>query len=146
MKNIIAAVDLTDISTRVLESAASLARLTNAKLWVLHVAAPEPDFVGYEVGPQYVRNVRANELREEHRRIQAWATEYAAQGIDSEAILITGYTAESLLDEVVKLNADLLVMGSRGHGILYDVVVGSVAAEVMRKSTTPLLLIPAPQA
>ena len=43
------------------------------EVFVLHVAAPDPDFVGYEAGPQSVRDQRANELREEHRELEALA-------------------------------------------------------------------------
>jgi len=50
MQNILVAIDFSPISQTVLDAAAKLARSLGSKLWVLHVAAPEPDFVGYDPG------------------------------------------------------------------------------------------------
>ena len=34
---------------------------------------PEPDFVGYEVGPQYISDMREIELKEEHKQLKKYA-------------------------------------------------------------------------
>jgi nucleotide-binding universal stress UspA family protein len=36
----------------------------------------------------------------------------------------------------------VLVMGTHGHSGLRRVVVGSVAADVLRRATTPLIIVP----
>ena len=64
MKNILAALELKGDTNPVLRQAADLAEACGAKLWLLHVAAPDPDFVGYEPGPQYIRDIRAETLKE----------------------------------------------------------------------------------
>ena len=69
---ILAAIDFSPISDRVLALASELAEKTGASLVVLHAAAPDPDFVGYEVGPQYVRDDRAEAA--EHYRIAQQAS------------------------------------------------------------------------
>lgn len=56
MKNILVAVDLDASSQLLIHAAAEQAEKINAKVWVLHVADPEPDFVGNKAGPQYVRD------------------------------------------------------------------------------------------
>ncbi len=68
-KNILVAVDFNDAVGKILGYAEALALQFDSKVWVVHVADPDPDFVGYEPGPQYIRDFRAEELREEHKKI-----------------------------------------------------------------------------
>jgi len=41
-------------------------------------------------------------------------------------------------------DADLLVLGSHGHGRLFHAVVGSVAEECIRRATCPVVVLPVP--
>jgi hypothetical protein len=77
MRRVLACVDLTESSDRVLACARALTE-PEGELVILHVAAPEPDFVGYCVGPQSVREAGALELRNEHRQVQQLAAACAA--------------------------------------------------------------------
>jgi nucleotide-binding universal stress UspA family protein len=40
------------------------------------------------------------------------------------------------------LEVELIVLGSHGHGLLFDALVGSISAGVLRKSTLPVLIVP----
>lgn len=142
MKNILVAVDFSDVADRVVQEASRMATLTGAALTLVHVAAPNPDFVGYEPGPVTVRDAVAHHLREEHRRLQALERRLAEQGFRSISLLIQGYPVEKILLEAVRVHADLIVMGSHGHGLLRHLVVGSVTDGVLRKSVCPVLIIP----
>ena len=54
-------------------------RKFGSKIWLVHIAAPDPDFVGYEVGPQYIRDHRADELKKEHKLVKKYADELKAK-------------------------------------------------------------------
>ena len=69
--SILVAVDLSPASEKVVEAARKVAKLTGAAVYILHAAEPEPDFVGYDAGPEVVRTQVAQELRREHREVQA---------------------------------------------------------------------------
>ena len=146
MKRILAAIDLSDISSAVVEQASQLARSFGARLWLLHVVPPDPEFVGYEVGPQSVRDAVATELRGEHRRVQQLADELLESGIDVIPRTVQGPTVETVLREAEEHEVDTIVMGTHGHGALYRALLGTVSEGVMRKTRVPLLLIPAPAA
>ena len=140
---LLAAVDFSEAAGAVLEQAAELARLTGAKLVLLHVARPEPDFVGYDVGPQHVRDHLAVVFVEEHRQLRAWADELKSEGIAASYRLVQGATAETILDQAEDLKADLIVVGSHGHGAVYDLLVGSVSESLLRKTDRPVVVVPA---
>ena len=142
IQNILVAVDFDDRSNVLLDYASGLASKFEAQLWIVHIAAPEPQFVGYEVGPEYVRDVRAEDLRDEHRFLQKMAEKIRHSGGKAEALLIQGPTVQTLLDELNKLEADLLVVGSNQHGFLYRAFAEDTAAELQKQCKVPMLSIP----
>jgi nucleotide-binding universal stress UspA family protein len=143
VKSILAAVDFSEISEAIVDQAALIAGGFGAKLWLVHVAAPDPYFVGYEPGPSGVRDQVAAHLREEHRVLQGYAASCRERGLDATALFIQGATAETILAEAEKHEADLIVLGSHGHGALYRALLGSVGEQIVRTSTRPLLVVPA---
>ncbi len=142
MKNILIALDLLDSDHVLLENGKELAQKFDAKLWLVHIAAPEPSFVGYDVGPQYIRDIRAEDLREEHRKIQAYAQELETQQIESEGLLIQGETVKTLLEEAESIPSDLIILGNHQHGVLYNIMFGNTTNQVVRHATTKLLIVP----
>lgn len=142
MKNILAAVDLSPITQEVLLRASALAREHRATLWIVHVAAPDPDLVGFEPGPQHIRDHRAHELRDEHQELQQLATALSTGGLDVRALLVQGPTVATILDEAARLRADIVVLGTHGHGTLHRLFVGSVCQQVLAATRTPLLIVP----
>lgn len=141
-KNILALVDFSEISEKVVAKAGELASLYDAKCWIVHIAAPDPDFVGYSVGPQHERDHRADILKEEHAKLQDYKNEMEEKGITCDALLIQGDLPKTTIDEANKLEADLIIIGSHGRSQLYELLVGSVAEYLLRNSDVPVLVMP----
>ena len=142
MKTILIALDEAEEIDQLIEYGQKLALKFNSTIWLVHIAAPEPDFVGYGVGPQYIRDFRAKELKEEHQYLVSLADKLSNQGIETHGMLLEGYTAQTIVSESEKLNADLIIIGSHGHSLLYKLFLGDTAESVLRKSKIPLLVIP----
>lgn len=143
MQHVLAAVDFSEVSERVIEQAALLAEAFSADVSLVHVAAPDPEFVGYEAGPESVREARARELRGEHRELQAMAEGLRQRGLEAKALLIQGPTVEKLVEEIGRLQADVVVMGSHGRRALMRALLGSVSEGVIRHAACPVLVVPA---
>ena len=140
--NILALVDFSHITDELVKRTTQLADLYGAKCWFMHVAAPDPDFVGYDVGPQYIRDSRATTLRNEHQKLQEFKEQCEKMGVDSEALLVQGPLFETISGEVEKLNIDLIVLGSHGRSRLYELIVGSVCEHLLKHSKVPLYILP----
>ena len=125
-----------------LREARNWARRLSAELILIHVAEPDPDFIGYGAGPESVRLAVAHKFTRAHQQIEALAVELRKDGIDAKALLIQGATAETILREADNLSADAILMGTRARGAIHDLMVGSVSKEVLRHSSRPVLLIP----
>ena len=87
MKNILVTVDFNKNEELLIDKALELAKSFDSKLWLMHIAAPDPDFVGYEVGPQYIRDSRAAEIRKEHRLLQEYTIKLKEKEVNTEGLL-----------------------------------------------------------
>jgi nucleotide-binding universal stress UspA family protein len=59
--------------------------------------------------------------------------------------VIKGHPADEILTQAEKRNCDLIVMGTQGHGILEDALLGSTARRVVRRSKKPVLVVRLPE-
>ena len=143
MKTILAAIDFSDVSDDVIRHAVDLSTGLEAKIVVIHVAAPDPDFVGYDVGPPTVRDARADELHEEHRHLHHISEDLRSRGIPAKALLIEGPTVAKILEESDRVEADFIVMGSHGRSAVLQVLLGSVTQGVIRSAQCPVIVVPA---
>lgn len=145
MKHILIPYDFSAVGEQLLNVATELAKPLGAKLWVVHVAAPDPDFVGFKVGPQYVRDHMADLLRQEHQDLQDITKRISEKGIDAEALLVQGPTVDTLLEVAERVQADLFVVGSHGRSALFRAFVGSVSEQLLKDSKIPVLVVPSPR-
>jgi nucleotide-binding universal stress UspA family protein len=139
---LIVAVDFSDPTDMILRVARRLAKSLDASVWVVHVAEPEPDFVGYDAGPEVVRGQVAKELREEHRLLQQYSDQLREAGVDAKAMLVRGPTVQSLLEMAEKQGADLIVVGSHGRGLVAEAILGSVSQGLIRAGRWPVTVVP----
>lgn len=140
--SLLVAVDFSGVTERQITAVERLAA-PGRKIHVLHVAEPDPDFVGFEGGPGAVREQIAAEFRLERRQVQDLAARLREAGFDGTGLLVQGPTVDTILEQAERLEAHAIVVGSHGHGALFDLVVGSVSAGVIRKSRVPVLVVPA---
>lgn len=68
-------------------------------------------------------------------------TFFAKQKINAEFVANVGPAADTIANLASKGKFDLLMMGSHGHGLLGNLVLGSVATKVMAHCETPVLII-----
>ena len=142
MKNILVPIDFKGNESLLVEKANEIGQKFNSKVWLIHVAAPDPDFVGYDAGPQFIRDDRADKLREERKYLQDFADSLDKTGLDAEALLIQGATVETILEKTQKLNIDLIIIGHQTYGIFYQALFGSVSESLIKKSNIPVLVVP----
>ncbi len=145
MKTLLVAIDFSSVTDDVLDVAARMARALDARILLVHVTPPDPSFVGYDAGPQTVRDAVAEEFREEHRKLHELQKRLEQQSVNAATQFIQGPTVEKILEEAGRAGADLIVVGSHGHGALHQLLVGSVSEGVLRKAPCPVLVVPSPK-
>ena len=141
MKTILVPVDFSDSTPGLIETAKKFAATFGSRVVLLHVSEPEPDFVGFEPGPMAVRQTVARDLKAEHQKVEALKESCGIPEV--LALHIQGPAIEKILDEATAHGADLIVMGSHGHGAFYELLVGSVTGGVLKDARCPVLVVPA---
>lgn len=142
MKNILVGIDFKENTQSLLDQATRIANKFQSKLWLIHAVAPEPDFVGYGVGPQSIRDFRADELKSESKTLDQYVKDLNKKGVEAEALFLMGATADILIETAKKLNSDLLMVGHHNHGFMYKIIFGDTAEEVVKKANIPVLVVP----
>src|SRR5262249_41778681 len=137
MKTILALIDFSDVSARILDHAHDMAKAFRAEVVLVHVVPPEPlvvDFAPPAVPPDMFKT-RQQELF-------AMSDSLIDRGVGTVARIFGGQLEETLLKEIDLLNPDIILMGSHGHGALYHLIVGSVTGSIIKNSARPVLVIP----
>jgi nucleotide-binding universal stress UspA family protein len=90
--------------------------------------------VGKEIVDQY--------YLDEAEKVLAPVTKFLLRhGIDAKSSWKTGHAGESIAKLADSGKFDLVVMGSHGHGTLVNLVMGSVATQVLAHCKVPVLLV-----
>ncbi|MDI1336579.1 MAG: universal stress protein [Lacunisphaera sp.] len=144
MNTILVPVDLSSVTARVCDAAAELALLMNARLVLLHVTQPPPvmlaDYYAFDSGVM-AEAVTAGEKFAE-RRLKALTRLLARQELTVETMHATGQPVPTILARAAATKADYIVLGSHGHGAVFDLLVGSTTQGVLRQAPCPVLVIP----
>lgn len=140
--SLLVALDLSDHTNKIIKAAEKMATMMNCPLYLLHVAQPDPDFVGYDVGPDTVRDQVAAEFHQQHKSLQEYSQLLRDKDIDCTALLIQGETVATVLKHANKLGAEIIIIGSHGHGAVYDILVGSISVGIIKKSHIPVMIVP----
>ncbi|WP_339106394.1 universal stress protein [Haloterrigena salinisoli] len=134
-QNILLATDGSESARQATDHAIELADQLGAKLHLLSVS---------EDGPQATD--KQDEMRTDHEAEASQAVEEAersasSRGVDTSTVVRHGVPQEQIVD-VAETNAiDLIVMGTHGREGLDHLVTGSVAEEVVRNATVPVVTV-----
>lgn len=142
MKTIVAAVDFSDSTPGVLDAAAAQAKAFGASLHLVHVLEPEPAYTAYGFTPDEFPAMHVFQ-EEARKRATKRLEELAAKVPGSTPKLIEGSPLHGVLDYVKSVGADLVVLGSHGHGMVASLLLGSVAEGMVRKAVVPTMVVPA---
>jgi nucleotide-binding universal stress UspA family protein len=160
MKRILVPIDFSGATPRVIDVARQLAKALDAEIHLVHVkeltAAAVQGTLGYglagmpELAPMSGVPVTVfdpmrqptPEDKGQKSKLAQWQNEISQDGIKVSLHEPTGAVAEEILNQADVLNADMIVMGTHGHGTMYNLLVGSATKGVLKHSTRPVLLVP----
>ncbi|HEX2177182.1 MAG TPA: universal stress protein [Nocardioidaceae bacterium] len=137
---IVCGIDGSPASQRALEWAVGEARYRGCRLRV--VTAWTWDGVEGMMAPTTPADARSQAEIVQRRALLA-ALDGVEKPPEVERRLVNGRPSEALCTAGV--DADMLVLGSRGHTTVHDVFVGSTSQRVIRHAGCPVVLLPDPR-
>ena len=140
--NLLVAVDLSAASKRVVEAACDVATAMDGDITIFYVAEPNPNVIGFETGPVVVLEEIASEHHREHAALATLANVAEARGVSSTTKLIPGTVVDTVIEQADAMSSGMIVVGSHGHGALFDMVMGSYSQGIIRRAGIPVLVVP----
>jgi nucleotide-binding universal stress UspA family protein len=81
---------------------------------------------------------------DDYQELMALKIELQQKGVDCETVFVGGNPSEEILEAAETHRAELIILGSHGHGAIYDLIMGSVTRSILYYTTTPTLVVPSP--
>jgi nucleotide-binding universal stress UspA family protein len=141
MKTVLAAIDFSPIADSVIRRGVELARAFKARLVLLHVIQP-PVFIAGAGPAADGAEITAAAERAADRRLSQLAARLRKEHKLVETKRLTGMPVNLILQEAAKLPAADIVIGSHGHGAVYDLLVGSTTSGVLKRAKCPIVIVP----
>jgi len=133
-KHILIPLENTPTDKTILDYIRPLARLTNARLTLIHVAD------GFQARHQKQLG-ESEEMRRDREYLEKCEQELRADGLEAKAILAWGDPAKRILETAETAQCDLIAMATHGHRALADLLFGSVASEIRHRAKIPVLML-----
>lgn len=144
-KNIMLALDGSKISDSLMEEVIKLTKGQSPNLRIVHVV--DESFVYYG-GQDFDYLSLITSCQEEGRNILAKAAEIitskSSVKVETSLLELKPFhkrVSEVIVDEAAKCHADLLIIGTHGRRGFSHLLLGSVADNIIRIATTPVLLV-----
>ena len=158
IKKIIYATDLSENARYAFGYAVSLANRYDARITVLHVVEELSSFarsmveeiLGEKRWAERIKEKEAEIIKSLKTRLDEFCNGVREEQPDcpfviDKILVVTGQPVDQICRHAKKINADLIVMGSRGKGGLADVTLGSTSRRVLKQGVTPVMVIRLPR-
>jgi nucleotide-binding universal stress UspA family protein len=114
----------------------SLARLTHAKLLLVHVA---DGWVARNF--EQLELQESEEMKQDRKYLAALSEELRSEGYEAKAVLAMGDPASEIIKLARSEPIDLIAMTTHGHRLVGDLLHGSTADKVRHQVDVPVLLL-----
>ena len=138
LKSVLMATDLSPASVKPLHHALAIARYYGAKLYVAHVVSPIPYLMA---GAEALQLGCEGASQDMQQLLRDLLHDGSLNGLDHEFIIRHGSVWEELQAIIFQKQVDLVVVGTHGRRGIEKVLLGSVAEQVFRDATCPVLTV-----
>lgn len=157
IKKILYATDLSKNANYAFGYAINLAHHHDAKITVMHVLedlspfaySMVEDIAGTEKLDLLKNEKQAYAVETVQKDLHDFCEKVKADAPDCPFIVdkidvVKGNPTEQIVQQADAINADIVILGSHGQGILADVTLGSVSRRVLRRCSRPVLVVRLP--
>jgi nucleotide-binding universal stress UspA family protein len=142
MKRILIAIDGSPSAAHAVEIGLELAEEHRAEPILVHVA-PTMEVLPVGIVGMGAAPVSAPHVPDSHDRLCLDKAVRLAEdhGLEARTKLLTGDPAKQIVGYADSIDADLIVVGSHGHGTVSGALLGSVSRGVLRRTRRPVVVV-----
>ena len=154
INTIVYACDLDGKTQAAMELVLSLAKTHGAKVILMHAIEPlnaqASNMINNYITEEVRNAMRKDAITDINTRmdkllaefLEKYSEELSSLETAPETLIVNGAPADSIQRIAKEKNADLIVMNSRTHGRLSQMIIGSTANKVIHTSSIPVLVVP----
>jgi nucleotide-binding universal stress UspA family protein len=135
--NILVAYDGSEHSRKALDSAVKIAQCFHGKLLILYAFDRVPIVLGDDETARFIERA----LNKGREMLAEATLQLRNTGLEFSTDTVEGPAAEAILRIALLEDCDLIVMGSRGLGMVQGLLLGSVSYRVLHHATIPVLIV-----
>jgi nucleotide-binding universal stress UspA family protein len=140
-KEIMIATDGSEHVRTAIESAIEIAKLSEAKLYAVHVIALGFYSTTHSINSEWEKAMKDQLIKESYEATSYVEKAGRAENVEVESVILEGSPAEEIIDFAEKNDIDLIVIGTHGMSGFQRFLLGSVAENVIRHSKKPVLVV-----
>ena len=142
LHNVVVGVDGSDQSRHAATVSADLARRNGATLHLVTIVRPPEGWWGIVGSPPTPSALSKSLTDAQHEILDSIVASINLSDIEVIQVEDVGDPARMLLDYAARVDADVIVVGRRGAGVIERLMLGSVANRVVHDAECPVLLVP----
>ena len=142
MKIFLVPVDFSAVSEEIVDTAVSFARSFGGKVILLHIVQPPIITSEYALPVDAVQETMSTSEKTAVSKLAVYAETFRMAGLEAGIAVRHGPPVYEILDAAAKARADFILMGSHGHGKIYDLLVGSTASGVLKGAHCGVIIMP----
>ncbi len=141
MKKVLFPVDPAGLSFKIVPEVIATAEQWNAEIHLVYVAGTLNNYTVFYVPHPSLKTFEPELLALASRQLQEFQQEYLPDYPHVKRVVLRGTPAEEILKYIEKEQIDLVIIGTHARKGLDRVLFGSVADEVARNSTAPVMVV-----
>ncbi|MGK0446964.1 MAG: nucleotide-binding universal stress UspA family protein [Polaribacter sp.] len=141
MKKILVPIDFSKPSEYASKIAAKIAKKTNATIYLIHLIELPKGSIDMGAGSNYSIPESMLYLRKIREKILQFKENIFSKDINVEYFIKLNNPFKGIQKYAEKIDADLIIMGSKGHSIFEEVMIGSNTEKVVRSSKRPVIVV-----
>jgi nucleotide-binding universal stress UspA family protein len=150
LKKILVAVDLSTNNEKIVSEAILVAKAIGAKLMLIHVLSEDEDShppypLITEMGYYPLNNIIFEDYETYEKKglalLRSYTNRATAEGLETEFTQTVGNPGKMICDMAQNWEADLIVIGRRGHSGWNELVLGSVSNYVLHHARCSVFIV-----
>ena len=135
-RHILIPLENSDADETILAHIKPLARMTGAKLFLVHVS---DGWVARNFNR--LQLAESEEMKQDRAYLEKRQKQLSDEGFTCDAVLALGEPADEIIKLAETRNVDLIAMSTHGHRFISDILYGATADKVRHSVNLPVLLI-----
>jgi nucleotide-binding universal stress UspA family protein len=142
MNTIVALIDFSDVTAKVLNQARESAKLYGDRVILMHFVPKEPVVIDLGiVSPIILKAPSEERIKADYEILLSYRDSLAKAGIVVLIRQLLDGNVNKILKDCLRWDAELIIMGSHHHSPLYNLIFGKFTKDIFKRAHCPVHIV-----